>query len=125
MKNANMVVCLGAFAACVGAPSLSVAEDNCSGHYVNVGAKSISISNDPAEPSHVMIGECHEWLCTRKDKDGDELTVQSAYTPGDYNATWKVISGTGKYANVSRAGWYRQTRADDDVVVGDWGGNCQ
>jgi hypothetical protein len=125
MKNANMVVCLGAFAACVGTPGLSVAEDNCSGHYVNVGAKSISISNDPTEPSHILIGECQEWLCTRQDKDGDAMTVQSAYTPGDYNATWKVVSGTGKYANARRSGWYKQTRADGDVVVGDWGGNCQ
>ena len=53
------------------------------------------------------------------------MTVQSAYTPGDYHATWKVLSGTGKYAKVKRSGWYRQTRADGNTVVGDWGGTCE
>ena len=125
MNAVKMVACLGAVSACVGAPSLSAAEDNCSGYYVSVGAKSISISNNPAEPSHILIGECHERLCTRKDKDGDELTLQTAYTPGDYNSAWKVVGGTGKYANARRSGWYKQTRVDGDVAVGVWGGTCQ
>jgi hypothetical protein len=72
-----------------------------------------------------MIGECHDWICTRADRDGDEITLQSAYKPGDYRATWKVLAGTGKYANVRRSGWYKQTRAEGDVVVGDWGGTCE
>jgi hypothetical protein len=125
MRDAKMIVCLGAFAACIGVPGLSVAEDNCSGHYIHVGTKSVSINDDPAEPAHIMIGECHGLVCIRRDKNGDEQTVESAYTPGDYTATWKVISGTGKYANARGSGWYKQRRADDDVVVGDWGGNCQ
>jgi hypothetical protein len=41
MRSTKMIVCLGALAACVGVPSLSVAEDNCSGYYVIVGAMSI------------------------------------------------------------------------------------
>jgi hypothetical protein len=125
MRDTPLLLCLGAFAACFGAPGLSAAEDNCSGHYVSVGARSISISNDPTEPSHILIGECHEGVCIRKDGDGDEMTLQTARTPGEYLASWRVISGTGKYVNTKRSGWYKQTRVDGDVVVGEWGGNCQ
>lgn len=125
MGNSPLLLCLGAFAACLATPSLSAAEDNCSGHYVSVGARSISISNDPTEPSHIQIGECHEGVCTRKDKDGDEMTFQHTRTPGEYLASWKLVSGTGKYANARRSGWYQQTRVDGDVVVGEWGGTCE
>lgn len=125
MSNTPLLLSLGVFAACVGAPSLGAAEDNCSGHYVNVGSRSISISNDPTEPSHMLIGECHQGVCTRKDKDGDGMTTQSARPSGESLGTWKVVSGTGKYASVKRSGWYKQTRVEEDTVVGDWGGNCE
>lgn len=124
MRSTKMIVCLGALAACVGVPSLSVAEDNCSGYYVIVGAMSISINTDPGDPSTFYIGECSGERCTRKDKDGDEYTVEHAYTPGDEKATWKIVSGTGKYAKARSSGWYKQTRADGDVLVGVWGGTC-
>jgi len=48
MRDAKMMVCLGALAACVGAPSLSVAEDNCSGYWVQVGTTQVSLDNDPS-----------------------------------------------------------------------------
>lgn len=125
MRGIPILLCLGALAACFGAPGLSVAGDNCSGHYVNAGGRSISISNDPSEPSHILIGQCREGVCIRKDGDGDEMTLHTARTPGEPLERWKVVSGTGKYVNTVRSGWYKQTRVDGDVVVGEWGGTCQ
>lgn len=109
---------------CLSSSIVSAAHE-CSGHYVGVGTKSITISNDPGSPSHVMVGECQGGVCIRKDRDGDEQTVHSAYKDGDAFATWKRVSGTGKYANGKASGWSRQTRAVGDVVVGDWGGTCE
>lgn len=126
MKSVRPLICLVAFATSVLASGACAAADNCSGHYANVGARSISVDNDRTKTSHVMIGECNsQGVCTRRDADGDEITVESAYTPGEYLATWKMTRGTGKYAKARQSGWYKQTRADGDVVVGDWGGNCQ
>ncbi len=75
---------------------MSAADDSCSGHYVSVGARRISISNDPTEPSHVQIDECQQGVCTRKDADGDAMTVQAARPPGEYLGCWKVVRATGK-----------------------------
>lgn len=117
--------CIGIAAVCAWICAPAFADDNCRGHYVGVGSWSISISDDHEEPSYILIGECRDGVCTRTDKDGDSMTVQSAYTPGEYLATWKVVSGTGKYANAKRSGWYKQTRAQGDIVVGEWGGICR
>jgi len=117
--------CIGIAAACAWISAPAFADDNCTGHYVNVGSRSISISNNHEEHSHILIGECREGVCTRADKDGDSMTVQSAYTPGEYLATWKVVRGTGKYADTKRSGWYKQTRTEGDIVVGEWGGTCE
>lgn len=125
MRMTSLFLGAGVFAACAGAPGAGVAADNCSGHYVNAGSRSVSISSDPAEPSHVMIGECQSGLCIRRDSDGDEMTTRTARTPGEYLGTWKVVSGTGKYARATRSGWFRPTRTDGEIVVGEWGGDCR
>jgi hypothetical protein len=129
MRNAKMVLCLGAFAACVGVPSLSVAEDNCSGHQVQVGSMSITMSNDPSLPGYPGIGECHGaggvGNCTYKDKDGDEWTTEwKSVTGVTGKYTWKVVSGTGKFAKAKGSGWSQHTRKEGDVRISVWGGNC-
>jgi hypothetical protein len=137
MRNAKMVVCLGAFAACVGAPGLSVAEDNCSGHYVDVGSKHFSMSNDPSSPDAASIGDCDAasfstanstWIgrCTMQDKDGHLYTYEWTRRAGAEKGTWKHVSGTGKYVDSKWSGWFQETRTQGtDVRVGLWGGNCK
>lgn len=120
----SLPLCIGAIAAWVSIAGAAAADDNCTGHYVNVGSRHISISNDPTESTHVLIGECHDGRCTQRDRDGDEMTMQSTGAAGDYMGRWKVTGGTGKYANASRSGWYRPTRDEGVVSVGDWGGTC-
>jgi hypothetical protein len=131
MRNAKMVVCLGAFAACIGAPSLSVAEDNCSGYWVQIGATIVLLNNDPSAPSHMAIGICQISRCTYKDKEGDSWTDQSAYPGGGWDkGTWETVSGTGKYANAKNSGWTERKRMesggpDGYVRIGAWGGSCK
>lgn len=79
MRTAKMVVCLGVFAAYVGVPSLSVAEDNCSGYWVRVGDTSVTLNNDPTAPSHLAVATCHQFRCTYKDKDGDVWTDEGGF----------------------------------------------
>jgi len=124
MKPLSLVLCLGALSAWIGVTGVAAAEDNCRGHYVTVGSKSVTISDDPTEPSHTMIGECHDGRCIRRDKDGDEMTIQSIRATGAYLDRWTLVSGTGKYANARRSGWYRLTREDGNIFVGEWGGSC-
>lgn len=124
MKTTTLALCFSAIAASSGIAAPAAADDNCTGHYVNVGSKHISISNDPTEPAHVLIGECQDGRCVQKDKDGDEMTMQSSGATGDYLGRWKVTGGTGKYANVRRSGWYRPTQDEGVVFVGEWGGTC-
>jgi hypothetical protein len=123
-KATSLPLCIGAIAAWVSIAGPASADDNCTGHYVNFGSKHISISNDPTEPAHVLIGECHDGRCIQRDKEGDEMTMQSTGAAGDYMGRWKVTGGTGKYANARRSGWYRPTRDDGVLSVGDWGGTC-
>jgi len=137
MRNAKMVVCLGAFAACVGVPGLSVAEDNCSGHYVDVGSKHISISNDSSLPNDGAIGDCDAplfstakstWIgrCTLQDKDGDLYTYEWTRRAGAEKGLWNQVSGTGKYVDWKWSGWFEETRIKGpDISVGRWGGNCR
>jgi hypothetical protein len=105
MRYAKMVVCLGAFAACVGVPSLGVAEDNCSGIWVGIGSTVVMLNNDPSAPSHLAVGTCILTSCTYKDKDGDSWTRESRWPPGGWaKLTWKDVKGTGKYANSKNSG---------------------
>jgi hypothetical protein len=68
MRYAKMVVCLGAFAACVGIPGLSVANDQCSGYWVQIGKTIVLLHNDPSVPQHMAVGTCDQTgRCTYKD----------------------------------------------------------
>jgi len=96
MKMASLCFVAEVFVAYAAVPGAGIAADNCSGHYVNAGSRSVSISSDPAEPSHVMIGECQGGVCTRRDGDGDAITTRTARAPGEYLGSWNLVSGTGK-----------------------------
>jgi len=123
MRNTKMVVCLGVFAAYVGVPSLSIAEDNCSGYSVRVGNTQVTLNNDPSAPDHLAVGTCDQAGCTYKDKDGDVWTEEVG------PSTWRTVSGTGKYVNVKNSEWYELKRwvgtPEGMVYVATWGGTCK
>jgi hypothetical protein len=130
MKNAKMVICLGALAACAGAPRLSVAEDNCSGHDITVyGVIHVLIESDSSLPSHLAIGRCASTgktslECTYKDKDGDDWTVVIESRGDGSEGTFYKVRGTGKWENVKRSGWWKTGRNEGGVKIDPWGGNC-
>lgn len=131
MRTTTLLACLGTLAVCLGVSTLGIAEDNCSGHVVQVGSLAITMSNDPSLPGYPAIGECHSEVvgvgqCTYKDKDGDEWTNEWKAVPsvaGRY--TWKTVSGTGKWANTTWSGWFQRTRREGDVRISVWGGDCR
>lgn len=113
-------------------PCLSVAKDNCSGQWVQIGTTIVVLNNDPSVPQHMAVGTCDETgRCTYKDKDGDGWTDQSAYPVGTAKGTWKTVSGTGTYVDSTKnSGWthIRRTElggADGTVYIGAFGGTCK
>ena len=104
------------------------ADDNCGGHSVSIGARSIAVDRTvPAgDARQILSGACDaDGFCVRRDKDGDEQMTESSYVPGDDVPTWRVVGGTGKYAQSAAAGWYKQALTDNEVLVFVWGGDCK
>ena len=101
MRTINVFACAASLSVCLGSSVLALAADDCSGYGVNVGARFVRIdkTRGPDEARHAVVGACDAERCTLKDKDGDEYIMESAYVPGDEVATWRVVAGTGKYAN--------------------------
>jgi hypothetical protein len=123
-----IVVCLGAFAACVFGSTAALAA-KCGGNNVNTMLSwepteiakgttlttfrhtSVNVNDDRTAPSHLAAGECVGALlttpdgktqgggsCARKDKDGDVL-----------NEEWTLPAGTdfkGPFKNVGGTGKY-------------------
>ena len=129
MKTTKILPCLGALVACVGAPSLGIAEDNCSGYYVRMGVTEVTLYNDPSSPQHMGIATCdRNGRCTYRDRDNDSWTDQNESVSGS-KGTWKTVSGTGKYQNTTSSGWWEMVRQsigpEGLVYVGIWGGTCK
>lgn len=106
----------------------AVAEDNCAGHRISVGARNVSVNHtiENGDVRQIVVGACDaDGRCVLKDKHGDEQIVDHAYVPGDDTPTWRVVGGSGKYADSAASGWYRQVQADGDVLVFAWGGDCR
>jgi len=130
MRTTKMLACLGTLAVCMAVPVPGTAEDNCAGHVVNIGGRRVSVSNDPDAPGYPQIGACSTTAtgmgkCSYRDKDGDEFTQEWKAVPGTTGRyTWKVVSGTGKYAKSTSSGWNRRVLSEGDVTVYVWGGEC-
>ena len=113
METTKILACLGALAACFGIASLGVAQDNCSGSWVQVGTTHVSLNNDPTSPQHMGVGACDtSGSCTYKDRDGDEWTDQTANPGGAGKGTWRTVRGTGKYQNTTSFGWWETNRRE-------------
>lgn len=129
MQTRSIATCLGVLTACFAISSPVVAEDNCSGHDIYVGGVHVITESDPSLPSHLAIGRCASTgktslECTYKDKDGDYWTVVIEWRGDGTEGTFYKISGTGKWENVMRSGWWKLGRNEGDVRIDPWGGNC-
>ena len=72
-----------------------------------------------------LYGFAQRTIYARKDKDGDTYSLQWAIAPGAEKETWKGVTGTGKFANMSKnSGWWQNAAADGKVVATKWGGTC-
>jgi hypothetical protein len=130
MRTTKMLAGLGTLTVCLGVPTIGTAEDNCSGHMVNIGGKRVVVNSDHEVPGYPLTGECRSTgtgtgSCSYRDKDGDEYTSEWKAVPGTTGRyTWKVVSGTGKYAKATSFGWSRRVLSEGNVIVELWGGEC-
>jgi hypothetical protein len=99
-------------------------------------SQSILISNDSA--LNLATGECSgttlqtedgktqsSGYCARRDKNGDTQSISFRQAPGTDKGEWKATGGTGKFAGKQNSGWYQMVRADGNMLVTKWGGDCQ
>lgn len=102
-------------------------------------ATSVTVSDDPSAPYHLVSGECigHFLMtpdgktrgggtCARVDKDGDVLNEEWITTSdaGD-KGTWKNTGGTGKYAKAANTAQWDFRQLQGKMVAVRWVGNCQ
>lgn len=100
---------------------------------------SVFVSADPASPYHMAAGECGGTLvttsdgrtrgsgnCTRSDKDGDVYHEEWSMAPSsEWKGTWRLVGGTGKYANASGSGIWRVVLSRGKMGAVSWSGTCQ
>lgn len=99
---------------------------------------SIFVSEDPSSPMHLAAGECGGTLlsasdgimqgggnCSRKDKDGDVYHEQWTFPASkEFKGTWKLVGGTGKYANATGSGTWEVVMSQGKMAAVRWVGNC-
>ena len=156
MKTSKFVVWFGVVAALCGGPSISFAA-KCSGTNINnliswepseiakgttlavLRIGSVTVSDDPSAPYHLISGECiGQFLttpdgktvasgsCARMDKDGDVLNEEWIATDGAGNkGTWKLSGGTGKFANSKGSAQWEFSKLQGKAAAVRWVGNCQ
>lgn len=99
---------------------------------------SVYVSDDASSPLHLAAGECAGALtttpdgktqgqghCMRKDKDGDVYNEQWNLAPGAEKGSWKLVGGTGKYANMSGSGSWQVVMSQGKTAAVRWVGTCQ
>ena len=99
---------------------------------------SVHVSQDPKSPLHMAAGDCGGTIittpdgksrgsgtCVRIDKDGDVYNEEWAMPVNtEWVGTWKVVSGTGKYANVNWSGTWRVILSQGKMGAVTWTGSC-
>lgn len=99
---------------------------------------SVHVSEDVSSPLHLAAGECAGALtttpdgktqgqgyCMRKDRDGDVYNEQWNLAPGAEKGSWKLVGGSGKYADISGSGWWQVTMSEGKMAAVRWVGACQ
>lgn len=100
---------------------------------------SVTVSDDPSVPYHLIAGECIGscmmtpdgktkcvGTCARADKDGDVLNEEWVTTSdsGD-KGTWRNTGGTGKYARAANTAQFEVRQLGGKMAISRWVGNCQ
>lgn len=102
-------------------------------------ASSVTVSDDPGAPYHLVSGECigsflttpegkttGSGSCSRRDKDGDVLNEEWVATDGTGGkGTSKLIGGTGKFTKASGSLQWEFTPLQGKSSAVRWSGNCQ
>jgi hypothetical protein len=100
---------------------------------------SVTVSDDPSAPYHLISGECIgsclmtpdgktkcTGTCARADKDGDVLNEEWVTTnDGGDKGTWKNTGGTGKYAKAANTASWELRQLHGKAAAVRWVGNCQ
>ena len=143
--SAGILCCSGAFAdKCVGYNvnhmiSMDTVEMAKGDTLTTFRHSSVHVSEDPKSSFHMAVGECGGTLvttpdgktrgsgnCTRVDKDGDAYNEEWTMPTGsEWKGTWKVTSGTGKYANAAWVGTWGVVLSQGKDGAVSWVGNCQ
>ena len=156
MNARTKLVCLGLLAVCCAAPALGYAA-KCAGTNINnliswepteivkgttlatMRITSVTVSDDPSAPYHLVSGECigtflttpdgktqASGYCARKDKDGDVLNEEWVSTDGAWaKGNWKLAGGTGKFARAAGTAQWEFTPLQGKMAAVRWVGNCQ
>lgn len=102
-------------------------------------ASSVTVSDDPSTPYHLVSGECigsflttpegkttGSGSCSRRDKDGDVLNEEWVATDGaGAKGTSKLVGGTGKFARAAGSLQWEFTPLQGKSSAVRWTGNCQ
>lgn len=156
MSARKKFICVGLLAVWCVVPGVSLA-GKCAGTNINnlvswdqteigKGTKlatlritSVTVSDDPSAPYHLVSGECIGTFltnpdgktqaggsCARKDKDGDVLYEEWIHTDGvGVKGTWKNVGGTGKFARAASTAQFEYTQLQGKMGAVRWVGNCQ
>lgn len=155
MHNRRLIEA-GLLAACILCPGVGFAA-KCAGTNINnllswepieiakgttlaiLRATSVTVSDEPGAPFHLVSGECvgsflttpdgkteGSGSCARRDKDGDVLTEEWVTADGSgAKGTWKNVGGTGKFSNVRNTGEWEFSPLHGKMSAVRWMGNCQ
>jgi hypothetical protein len=156
MTAGKKLVCFAAIAIACAGPTVALA-GKCAGTNINnlvswdqteiakgtthatLRVTSVTVSDDPSAPSHLVSGECIgvcvmtpdgktkcSGTCARADKDGDVLNEEwvSTNDAGD-KGTWKNTGGTGKFAKAGNTAQWEVHKLQGKATAVRWVGNCQ
>ncbi len=156
MDAKTKFICLGLIAVWCAVPAVSFA-GKCAGTNINntvswdeteiaKGTKlatwrgtSVTVSDDPRAPYHLVSGECigsflttpdgntrSSGSCARRDKDGDVLNEEWVSTDrAGAKGNWKNVGGTGKFANAADTAQWEDMPLQGKMSSVRWIGNCK
>lgn len=97
---------------------------------------SVTVSNDPKGPFHLISGECKGTLhvgsdgsmrgigsCARRDKDGDVLFED--YEHEGRKGTSRLVGGTGKFAKAAGNLQWENIPLQGKTAAVPWSGDCR
>lgn len=102
----------------------------------NWRGSSVTVSNDPKGPFHLLSGECKGTFyiasdggthgsgsCARRDKDGDVLFED--FQANGLRGASKLVGGTGKFAKATGTLQYENIPLQGRTAAVSWNGDCR